>query len=189
MQNEEQLNPWTILSKEVKYQNPWIKVVENKVLNPSGNEGIYGVVHFQTNAIAIIPLDQENNTWIVGQYRFPLDTYEWEIVEGGCPIGTSPEETAHRELGEEVGLKAESMELILTMQLSNSTTDEVSYTYLARGLSFIGAHPEEDEKLIVKKIPFDELYQMVLNGEIRDALSVASVLRSKLVIDQTKNRL
>jgi ADP-ribose pyrophosphatase len=189
MSKEDQSNPWTILSKEVKYENPWIKVVENKVLNPAGNEGIYGVVHFKTNAIAIIPLDEENNTWIVGQYRFPLDTYEWEVVEGGCPIGTSPIDTAHRELGEEVGLKATSMELVLTMQLSNSTTDEIAYTYIARGLSFIGAHPEEDEKLIVKKIPFDELYQMVLRGEIRDSLSVASVLRTKIVLEETKNRL
>jgi len=189
MSKDIQNNPWTILTKEVKYENPWIKVVENRVLNPSGNEGIYGVVHFQTNAIAIIPLDDENNTWIVGQYRFPLDSYEWEIVEGGCPIGTSPLATAHRELGEEVGLKAETMELILTMQLSNSTTDEISYTYIARGLTHIGAHPEENEKLIVKKIPFEELYLMVLRGEIRDALSVASVLRTKIVLEENKNRL
>jgi ADP-ribose pyrophosphatase len=173
-------NPWTKLSTEVKYDNPWIRIVEDKVKNPAGNDGIYGVVDFKTHAIAIIPLDDENNTWIVGQYRYPLDSYEWEIVEGGCPKGTSPLETAHRELHEEVGIKAERMDMILEMQLSNSTTNEISYTYIARGLSFVVAQPEEDEQLAVRKLPFDELYNMVLRGEIRDALAVASVLRAKV---------
>ena len=116
-------NPWTKLYREVKYENPWIKVTEDKVKNHAGNDGIYGVVHFKTHAIAIIPLDENNNTWIVGQYRYPQNSYEWEVVEGGCPVGTSPLETAKRELIEEVGLKAESFEMILEMQLSNSTTD------------------------------------------------------------------
>lgn len=175
-------NPWKKLSTEVKYENKWIKIVEHQVTNPAGNPGIYGVVHFKTYAIAIIPLDDENNTWIVGQYRYPHDSYEWEVVEGGCPEGTSPVETAHRELLEEVGLKADTMELILEMQLSNSTTDEVSYTYIARGLTQETAEPEEEEQLVIKKLPFEELYQMVLRGEIRDSLSVASVLRAQVLL-------
>jgi 8-oxo-dGTP pyrophosphatase MutT (NUDIX family) len=183
MRKNEGHNPWTKISSEVKYENPWIKIVEDKVKNPAGNDGIYGVVHFKTHAIAVIPLDENNNTWIVGQYRYPLDSYEWEIVEGGCPEGTSPLETAHRELHEEVGLKAETMEMILEMQLSNSTTDEVSYTYIARGLSYVGETPEEEEELAIRKLPFTELYEMVLRGEIRDSLSVASVLRAKIWLD------
>jgi len=177
-------SPWTNKSSEVKYENPWIKVIENKVINPAGNDGIYGVVHFKGHAIAIIPLDENYNTWIVGQYRYPLDSYEWEIPEGGCPEGTSPLETAKRELHEEVGLKAEKYEMILEMQLSNSTTDEVSYTYVAKGLSYIGEEPEEDEQLAIKKIPFEEVFQMVMRGEIRDGLSVASVLKAKMLIDR-----
>lgn len=183
MRKNEAHNPWTKISSEVKYENPWIKIVEDKVKNPAGNDGIYGVVHFKTHAIAVIPLDENNNTWIVGQYRYPLDSYEWEIVEGGCPEGTSPLETAHRELHEEVGLKAETMEMILEMQLSNSTTDEVSYTYIARGLSYVGETPEEEEELAIRKLPFTEVYEMVLRGEIRDSLSVASVLRAKIWLD------
>jgi ADP-ribose pyrophosphatase len=179
-------NPWTKLASEVKYENPWIKIIEDKVLNPAGHDGIYGVVHFKTLAIAIIPLDDDNNTWIVGQYRYPLDSYEWEVVEGGCPEGTLPIETAHRELHEEAGLKAESMELILEMQLSNSTTDEVSYTYIAKGLSYVGEEPEEDEKLSIKKLPFEEVFQMVMRGEIRDGLSVASIMKAKLLMEQGK---
>jgi 8-oxo-dGTP pyrophosphatase MutT (NUDIX family) len=177
-------NPWVNKSCEVKYENPWIKVVENKVLNPAGNEGIYGVVHFKTNAVAIIPLDEHYNTWIVGQYRYPLDSYEWEIPEGGCPLGTLPLDTAKRELHEEVGLKAEHYEMILEMQLSNSTSDEISYSYVAKGLSYIGEEPEEDEQLIIRKLPFEEVFQMVMRGEIRDGLAVASVLKAKILIDK-----
>jgi 8-oxo-dGTP pyrophosphatase MutT (NUDIX family) len=186
MKMNEAENPWVKLSSEVKYENPWVKLIEDKVLNPAGNNGIYGVVHFKTYAVAIIPLDDDNNTWLVGQYRYPLNSYEWEVVEGGCPEGTLPLDTAHRELHEEVGLKAETMELVLEMQLSNSTTDEVSYTYVARGLTYIGAEPEEDEKLSIKKLPFEEVYQMAMRGEIRDGLSVASILKVKLLMQQGK---
>jgi ADP-ribose pyrophosphatase len=182
MKMNEAPNPWTKLSGEVKYENPWLKITEDQVLNPAGNPGIYGVVHFKTHAIAIIPLDEDDNTWIVGQYRYPLNSYEWEVIEGGCPEGTLPVDTAKRELIEEAGLMAEKFEMILEMQLSNSTTDEVSYTYLARGLTDIGARPDEDELLIIKKLPFEEVYQMVLRGEIRDGLSVASVLKAKIVL-------
>lgn len=150
--------------------------------NPAGNDGIYGVVHFKQYAIAIIPIDDEGNTWIVGQYRYPLDSYEWEIVEGGCPEGTSPLETAKRELREEAGLEAREFEMILEMQTSNSCTDELAYTYIARGITYVGEEPEEDEVFVVKKLPFEEVYQMVMLGEIRDALSVASVLKAKAIL-------
>lgn len=186
MKMNEAENPWVTKASEVKYENPWIKVTEHKVLNPAGNDGIYGVVHFKTVAVAIIPLDENYNTWIVGQYRYPLSSYEWEIVEGGCPEGTLPLETAKRELHEEVGLKAEHFEMILEMQLSNSTTDEVSCTYVAKGISYIGEEPEDDEKLAIKKLPFEEVFQMVMRGEIRDGLAVASVLKAKLLIEQGK---
>ena len=186
MKMNEAVNPWKKITSEVKYENHWIKIVEDKVKNPAGNDGIYGVVHFKTNAIAIIPLDESNNTWIVGQYRYPLNSYEWEVPEGGCPLGTSPVDTAKRELIEEVGLQAEHMELILEMQLSNSTTDETSYTYIARGLTYIGEHPEEEEQLMIKKLPFEEVYQMVMRGEIRDALSVASILKAKILLAEGK---
>jgi 8-oxo-dGTP pyrophosphatase MutT (NUDIX family) len=179
-------NPWTKLSSELKYENPWIRVIEDKVKNPAGKDGIYGVVHFKMIATAVIPLDDDNNTWIVGQYRYPLDSYEWEVVEGGCHEGDTPLEAAKRELKEEAGLKAERYEMILELQLSNSTTDEVSYTYVARGITYIGEEPEEDEQIAIKKLPFEEVYQMVMRGEIRDGLAVASILKAKLLLDQGK---
>lgn len=179
-------NPWTVLSKELKYENPWMRVQENKVLNPAGKDGIYGVVHIKDYAVAILPLDENNNTWIVGQYRFPFDTFEWEIIEGGCPVGKSPLETARRELHEEAGLIAEHFHLILEMQLSNSKTDEVSYSYIAKGISFTDAEPEETEQLVIRKLPFEELFKMVMKGEIKDALSIATVLKAKTLMEQGK---
>ena len=179
-------SPWKKLSTEIKYENTWVRMIEDKVINPAGKPGIYGVLHYKMCAIAIIPLDENNNTWIVGQYRYPLDSYEWEIVEGGCHDGDVPLETAKRELHEEAGLAAESYEMILEMQLSNSCTDELSYTYVARGISYIGETPEEDEQITIKKLPFEEVYQMVLRGEIRDALSIGSILKAKALLDQGK---
>ena len=188
MKMNEAPNPWTQLSSEVKYENPWIKIIEDKVLNPAGKDGIYGVVHFKTHAIAIIPLDEQNNTWIVGQYRYPLNSYEWEVIEGGCPEGTLPVDTARRELIEETGLQAEEFEMILEMQLSNSTTNEISYTYIARKLTYIGDDPTDEEQLCIKKLPFEDLYQMVLRNEIRDSLSIASILRAKAFLDAADSR-
>jgi len=179
-------SPWKKLSSEVKYENTWIRIIEDKVINPAGHDGIYGVVHFKTIAIAVIPLDEDNNTWIVGQYRYPLDSYEWEIVEGGCHEGSTPLETAQRELREEAGLKAESYEMILEMQLSNSCSDETSITYIARGITFVGAEPEEDELFEIKKLPFEEVYQMVMRGEIHDGLAVGSVLKAKALMLEGK---
>jgi len=177
-------NPWITKSKEIKYENPWIKVVENQVINPAGKDGIYGVVHFKNTAVAIIPLDEEYNTWIVGQYRYTLDSFEWEVPEGGSLKNEDPLDGAKRELAEETGYEASEYIKVLEMQLSNSVSDEVSVTYVAKGLKFIGESPEETEKLYVKKLPFQELFEMTMRGEIRDGLSVASILKVKVMIEQ-----
>jgi ADP-ribose pyrophosphatase len=175
-------NPWKTLSSELKYDNAWISITEHKVINPAGNDGIYGVIHFKNKAVAVIPLDEENNTWIVGQYRYPLHSYEWEVPEGGSPEHEEPEFTAQRELEEETGLKASSVQLILRMQLSNSVSDEISYSYVARGLTFSATSPDETEQLQITKLPFEEVYQMAMDGKIKDALSVASIFKLKLMM-------
>ena len=182
----EKKNPWKTISSETKYDNTWIRVIESKVINPAGNDGIYGVVHFKNKAIAIIPLDEDYNTWIVGQFRYTMNNYEWEVAEGGSPEGEDPVEGAKRELLEEVGLEASSFEMILSMQLSNSVSDEISFTYVAKGLKYVGNSPEETEELHVRKLPFEEVFQMAMRGEIRDGLSVASILKLKILIDEGK---
>lgn len=153
-------------------------------MNPAGNEGIYGKVSFKNTAIGILPLDEAGNTWLVGQYRFPLGQWSWEIPEGGGILGTDPLEAARRELLEETGLKAENMQELLRMHLSNSVSDEFSITYLATGLTQHASEPEETEELVIKKIPFDEALEQVLNGAITDSISVAAILKVKLLLEK-----
>jgi 8-oxo-dGTP pyrophosphatase MutT (NUDIX family) len=157
-------------------------VTEFAVLNPSGGKGIYGKVHFKNIAIGILPLDRELNTYLVGQYRFPIDEYCWEIPEGGCPEGSRPIDSAKRELAEETGLIAHTWETLMEMHLSNSVSDEHAVIFLARDLEQQDASPEETEKLDVKKIPFEQAYKMVEEGAITDAITVAAILKIKLMI-------
>ena len=178
----EEINPWKTLESEVKYDNNWIKVTAHEVINPSGGKGIYGEVHFKNLAIGILPLDEDYNTWLVGQYRFPLKAYSWEIPEGGGPLGEDPLESARRELLEETGLKASEWTELQHMHLSNSVTDEFNIIYLARGLEQHEAEPEDTEQLIVRKLPLDEVYRMICVNEITDAITVAAVLRVKLLL-------
>ncbi len=182
----ESVNPWKKLKDQVVYESPWIRVNHHDVLNPAGNPGTYSVVHFKKLAIGILPLDQENNTWLVGQYRYPLETYTWEIPEGGGNRTETPLISAQRELLEECGIVAGSWQLIQEMQLSNSATDEMAYLFVARDLTFKEAQPEETEQLQVKKVPFDTAYQMVSDGLITDSLSVAAILKTRLLMMENK---
>lgn len=179
-------NPWQITAEDKIYDNPWIKVTEYQVINPSGKPGIYGKVHFKNLAIGVLPLDENLNTYLVGQFRFSLDAYSWEIPEGGGPLGIDPLESAKRELLEETGLKASEWTEIQRLHLSNSVSDELSILYLARDLQQFEAEPEETEQLVVAKISFEEMYQMVCRGEITDSMTVAAVLKVKLMLLENK---
>lgn len=174
-------NPWKIKSSNGIYENPWISLTEHQVINPSGGDGIYGELHFKNFAIGIIAIDENDDIFLVGQYRFPLKQYSWELPEGGGPLDGHPLDSAKRELLEETGLVAKEWQEVLRMHLSNSVSDELGILYLAKDFEQFEAEPEETEQLEVKKIPFEEAYQMVINGEITDSLSVAGILRVKLM--------
>ncbi len=182
----EQYNPWTILNEKEIYSNPWISVTEFDVLNPLGGKGIYGKVHFKNKAIAILPIDESLNTYLVGQYRFPINQYSWEIPEGGGLEGIDILESAKRELKEETGLVAKQWIKLMDFHLSNSVSDEVGIIYLALQLEQQEAMPEETEQLVVRKIPFKEACEMVDNGLITDSLSVAAILKTQLLLVQDK---
>ena len=184
MNIDEKSNPWTIIESTSVYNNSWIGLTEFKVRNPNNGIGIYGKVHFKNIAIGILVLDKKYNTWIVGQYRFPIDKYSWEITEGGGELDVDPIESAKRELKEETGIIAQNWTPLLEMDLSNSVSDERSITFVARDLIFEESEPEETEQLQVKKLPFDDVYNMVMNGEIRDSITVASILKAKILIDK-----
>lgn len=175
-------NPWKILSSRDVYDNSWIKVTEFGVINPSGGRGIYGKVHFKNLAIGVIALDNNLDTYLVGQYRFPAEKYSWEIPEGGCPPNMLPLDGAKKELAEETGLIAHSWEVLLEMDLSNSVTDEHAIVFLAYDLEQHKPEPEETELLEVRKLPFDEAYSMVEEGVITDSISVAAILKVKLML-------
>ncbi len=175
MNNKE--NPWKTLKKNTVYENPWIKVEHHEVLNPSGQPGVYGTVAFQNIAIGIVPIDKDNCTYLVGQFRFPLNTYSWEIPEGGCKLNSNPLATAKRELREETGIVAEIWDELQTIHTSNSVTDEFGIIYTAEGLDFLEPEPDDDEDLVVQKIPLKEVLEMVKKGKITDSLSLAGILR------------
>ncbi|MBS1527377.1 MAG: NUDIX hydrolase [Bacteroidetes bacterium] len=175
-------NPWKIISQKNVYDNSWINLTEYQVINPAGNPGIYGKVHFKGLAIGIIPLDSEMNIYIVGQYRFAPDCYSWEIPEGGGALNIDPLESAKRELLEETGLKAKRWSELQRTHLSNSVTDELCIIYLAQELEQFEPEPEETEQLVIKKIPFEEVYEMVLDGEITDSVTVIAIMKLKLMI-------
>ena len=180
-------NPWTTHDSRFVYENPWIRVREDRVTNPAGGAGIYGVVEYRNRAVGVIPVDEDGHTWLVGQYRYTTNTFEWEIPEGGCPEGEDLLTAARRELAEETGLVAESYETILAgLQLSNSVTNERACIYVARGITQSEAAPEETEKIAVRRMPLEEAFAMVDRGEINDVMSVAGLMKLRHLMLQNK---
>ncbi len=170
-------NPWKHKSGRTIYDNPWIRLDENQVINPGGGISHYGQIHFKNLAIGIIPLDEHNNTWLVGQYRHVPDVYSWEIPMGGGPLAIDPLESARRELKEETGLSANHWEELMRLHPSNSVTDELGIVYVARELSEGETEFGETEDLQIVKLPFEEAVARVMSGEITDAISVAGLLK------------
>lgn len=172
-----QKNPWTTLSGREVYENPWINLTEYQVINPSGKPGIYGKVHFKNIAVGIVPIDREGYIYLVGQYRYAVSAWSWEIPEGGGPLGTDPLATAQRELKEETGMTARRWSLLQRVHLSNSVSDEEGVIYVAEDLSPGQRALEETEAgMQIKKILLHDAIQMVHNGEITDSLSVLGIL-------------
>jgi 8-oxo-dGTP pyrophosphatase MutT (NUDIX family) len=169
-------NLWKQKSSKRIYDNPWLRLDEEDVINPAGGISHYGRIHFKNLAIGIIPLDEHNNTWLVGQYRHVPDVYSWEIPMGGGPLDIDPLESAKRELKEETGLSADYWEELMHLHTSNSVTDERGIVYVARGLSAGDTEFGETEDLQIIKLPLEEAVARVMSGEISDAISVAGLL-------------
>ena len=176
-------NPWTTVNTTTVYENQWIHVREDQVLTPAGSEGIYGVVHFKSIAVGIIPIDHEQHTWLVGQYRYPLKEYSWEIPMGGAPEHTDPMDGAIRELREETGLTAGNWHNLMKVHPSNSVSDEGGFIYVATDLTQGDWEPEDTEQLIVKRVPLQDAIEMVLTNQITDCISVAGLLRVQVALN------
>lgn len=176
------MNNWKTVHIDRVYDNPWIRVEHREVVNPVGKPGIYGVVKFKNKAIGILPVDDEGYIYLVGQYRYPLDEYSWEIPEGGGPLNEDPLETAKRELREETGLVAQQWKCISRIHTSNSVTDEEGFIYLATGLQSGEAEPEETEELQLKRVPLTQAVEMVMEGQITDSISMCGILMAARIM-------
>lgn len=172
---------WKKLSSRAVFENPWMTVFEDHVINPGGGENRYGYVHFKNRAVAILPVDERGNTWLVGQERYTLGAYSWELPMGGAPLGEDALAAARRELKEETGLTAARWSLIMRLHTSNSITNEEGFVYLAQELTAGEPEFEETEDLEIRKLPLSKAQDMVLAGEITDAISCAALLRSRLL--------
>jgi len=175
-----QLNPWKTKETTDIYENPWISVHEDQVIQPDGKPGIYGVVHFKNKAIGVLAIE-DDHIYLVGQYRYPLKSYSWEIPEGGCPEDEDPLDAAQRELLEEAGVKASSWQELGRAHLSNSVSDEEAIFYLATGLTKGEPQPDGCEELAVKRVPFAEALEMTMRGDITDSVSVIAIMHYALL--------
>jgi 8-oxo-dGTP pyrophosphatase MutT (NUDIX family) len=180
---EKDINPWKTLSTKEIYDNPWIHVREDQVINPAGGNGIYGVVSFKNIAIGIVPVDNEGFTYLVGQFRYALEEYSWEIPEGGGLKGIDILDSAKRELKEETGLSANRWTNICRIHTSNSVCDEEGFIFLAQDLTAGENELEATEHdLIIKRIHLKEAVQMVMKNEITDSLSIAGILKTAKIL-------
>jgi 8-oxo-dGTP pyrophosphatase MutT (NUDIX family) len=168
-------NPWRRVSRRVAYDNPWIEILHDDVIRPDGEPGIYGVVHFKHLAIGVVPMDAQDRVLLVGQFRYTMDHYSWEVPEGGGDFDEDPEAAARRELVEETGYRGGVWRELCRAELSNSVSDEVTIMFVATDLDAGEASPEGTEQIEMRWVPFHEAMAMIRAGDIRDAMTILAL--------------
>jgi 8-oxo-dGDP phosphatase len=170
-------NPWRRLGTRPIYGTPWFSVRCDDVVRPDGRRGTYSVVHSERLAVGVVPLWNDGTVTLVGQWRYPLDAYSWEIPEGGGDLGADPLVAAQMELREEAGIEARSWAYLGRCHTSNCWTDEVGHLFLARDLVQGTPEPGGDEEIAVQRIPAREAIAMALDGRITDAISIIGLFQ------------
>ena len=186
--NDPERNPWKVVSSRSIYKNPWFSVREDQVIRPDGQPGTYSVVEPKV-ATGVVALDDTNHVWLVGQYRYPINIYSWEIIEGGVDPGENSLQAATRELKEEAGLTAEHIiPLGPPIYLSNCFTSERGDLFIARGITVGESQPEGTEQLQVRRVPFAEALRMAREGEISDVVSIIALERAARLVGEEGSR-
>ena len=179
-------NPWKKISSSEVYKNSFVALREDKVINPDGKDSVYAVYEIRY-AIGVVVLDSDQNIYLVGQFRYAIDEYAWEVVEGGAEIGEDPLVAAQRELLEELGIKAKSWTTLgEEIHISNCHTNERARAFLAQDLEFLEHSRDSSEILEIRKIPFSEALKLTDSGEIKDALSLIALARVRDYLAKSK---
>lgn len=178
-------NPWTTTASRVVYQNPWISVREDQVIRPDGRPGIYGVVDIRPS-IGVVALDDQDRIVLVGQWRYALNRYSWEIPRGGSHPGEIDMLTvAQRELAEETGVLAAHWRRLGPVDICNGVANDVQTLFLATGLTATDRRLDPEEDIAVEWHPFDEAVRMALDGRITEVCSIAAILQVAILRSRT----
>lgn len=170
--------PWTVIDSKIVYQNPWIKVREDKVIRPDGNEGIVGVVEMK-HGISVLPIDKDGNVYLTKEYHYAVEAETIEAVSGGIDKNESKENAAKRELKEELGITASELINLGKILPLTSLVDITNHLFLARDLEFYNAKPEGTEIIKTVKVSIKKAVEMVFDGTICDGTSVALILKAR----------
>lgn len=179
-------NPWKTVSQRLVHENPWFRVREDDVIRPDSKPGKYFVVETRI-ATGVVALTAKHEIYLVGQYRYPVDEYSWEIPEGGTEMGEDALSAAKRELREEAGLLAKNWQpLGDEFHLTNCISSEVGQLFLAQDLEQVASEPDATEILQVRCLPFQEALKMVTKGEIKDSITIIALYRAAFLLGYIK---
>lgn len=181
-------NPWITNSSRVVYQNTWISVREDQVIRPDGNPGIYGVVEIRPS-VGVLAMNDREEVVLVGQWRYAMNRYSWEIPRGGSHPGeTDMLAVAQRELMEEAGVVASDWEPLGKVDICNGVANDVQSLFFARGLSATNRQLDPEEEIALEWRPFETVLSMAMDGRITEVCSIAAILKVALLRGNARSR-
>lgn len=170
--------PWRDEGSVVTFENPWLRLTRHEATAPTGVKADYVVMRPRNLSVGVLPVHEDGTVTLVGQQRFALMNWSWEMPEGGAPFDEDPIEGARRELAEEAGLAAAHWQAAYKAEMSNSVTDERAMAWVAWGLTPVPLAPDPTEIIRIARVPFAELLREIGTGAIRDMFTLATALRA-----------